>query len=283
MIRQGEEITESHRSNSHEQLWMPDLKEGWESLSSWLGFPAPPRGPPLRDGMRRAPVRRPGRRVWPMQTPAAPDTADIDTGEVGVQTFVPYADFASTARVLDTQRLGKQRVEVIQIVRALTVPGYAWATHPAVLMWKGHEEALGRYGLSICEEWCRRGHADTCAGTIAADLARAGVGRLRTYPELLAAGALPAWLFDESVQRSHRSALVRKDPDHYAGEFPDVDPAEPYVWPVRSEAVLERERRRAAAAERRAVRQREASRRRRSAAARKGWQARRQQEGPAAP
>jgi hypothetical protein len=66
-----------------------------------------------------------------------------------VQTFVPYADFAATARVLDTKRLGKQRVEVIQIVRALTVPGYAWASHPAVLMWKGHEEALGRYGLAM--------------------------------------------------------------------------------------------------------------------------------------
>ena len=48
-----------------------------------------------------------------------------------VQTFVPYADFARTAAVLDAKRLGKQRVEVIQIVRALTVPGYAWSSHPA--------------------------------------------------------------------------------------------------------------------------------------------------------
>ncbi len=193
-----------------------------------------------------------------------------------MQTFVPYADFARTAGVLDTKRLGKQRVEVIQIVRALTVPGYAWASHPAVLMWKGHEEALGRYGLAMCEEWLRRGFGDTCAGTITADLASAGVSPLRTYPELLAAGALPAWLFDESVQGSHRSALVRKDPAHYAAAFPGVDPDVPYVWPVRSEAVLERERRRAAAAASRAEREREASRRRRSAAAKKAWQARRQ-------
>jgi len=102
-----------------------------------------------------------------------------------VQTFVPYADFARTAAVLDTKRLGKQRVEVIQIVRALTVPGYAWSSHPAVLMWKGHEEALGRYGLAMCEEWRRRGFGDTCAETIAADLASAGVDRLRSYPELV--------------------------------------------------------------------------------------------------
>jgi len=68
-----------------------------------------------------------------------------------VQTFVPYADFEACARVLDVKRLGKQRVEVVQIVRSLTVPGYAWGSHPAVLMWKGFEEALGRYGLIICE------------------------------------------------------------------------------------------------------------------------------------
>ena len=83
-----------------------------------------------------------------------------------MQTFLPYADFARSAEVLDTRRLGKQRVEVIQIVRALTVPGYAWASHPAVLMWKGHEEALGRYGLAMCDQWLLRGFGDTCAATI---------------------------------------------------------------------------------------------------------------------
>lgn len=199
-----------------------------------------------------------------------------------MQTFVPYADFAETARVLDTKRLGKQRVEVIQIVRALTVPGYAWASHPAVLMWRGYEEALGSYGLAMCEEWLRRGFGDTCATTIAADLAAVGVDRLRSYPELAEAGALPPWLFDASVQHSHRSALVRKDPAHYAGTFPEVTPDLPYVWPVRSEAVLERERRReeaavrrAEAAARRLQREREASRRRRSRAAKKAWETRR--------
>src|SRR5829696_3999490 len=173
-----------------------------------------------------------------------------------MQTFTPYSDFEATARTLDTKRLGKQRVEVIQIVRALTVPGYAWASHPAVLMWKDHEEALGRYGLAMCEEWTRRGFADTCAGTITADLAAAGVSPLRTHAELLEAGALPTWLFDPAVQVSHRSALVRKDPDRYASAFPEVPPDLPYLWPVRAEAVLERERRREAAAERRAGRER---------------------------
>jgi len=35
-----------------------------------------------------------------------------------MQTFLPYADFARCAEVLDPRRLGKQRVEALQIMRA---------------------------------------------------------------------------------------------------------------------------------------------------------------------
>ena len=97
-----------------------------------------------------------------------------------MQTFVPFASFEASARALDAKRLGKQRVEVIQIVRALTVPGYAWKSHPAVLMWKCYEEALGRYGLVMCDVWLELGFGDTCAATITADLAAAGIPHLRT-------------------------------------------------------------------------------------------------------
>ena len=34
-----------------------------------------------------------------------------------MQTFLPYADFAQSAKALDPKRLGKQRVETIQIVQ----------------------------------------------------------------------------------------------------------------------------------------------------------------------
>src|ERR687893_1561740 len=111
-----------------------------------------------------------------------------------MQTFTPYADFDQALRTLDQKRLGKQRVEVIQIVRALTVPGYAWSSHPAVLMWKGYEEALGRYGLTACAVWTERGFGDSCATTIIADLHAYGVTGIRDYAELVAADALPGWL-----------------------------------------------------------------------------------------
>ena len=199
-----------------------------------------------------------------------------------MQTFLPYADFERSARALDPKRLGKQRVETIQIVRALTVPGYGWANHPAVLMWKGFEEALGRYGFVCCEVWTELGFGDTCALTIATDLRGSGVDHVRTQDELAEAGALPSWLGDDVVHRSHRSALVRKDPAYYRTAFPDVPDDLPYHWPVRSPAVIEAERRRAEnqvrrqerALERRRL-EAERQRRRRSRAAKKAWETRR--------
>lgn len=165
-----------------------------------------------------------------------------------MQTFLPYASFAESAAVLDPRRLGKQRVEVIQIVRALTVPGYAWKHHPATLMWQGHEEALGAYGRAMVREWRALGFDDTCEATIVADLALAGVPDPRPQGALAAAGALPPWLGDEAVHRSHRSALLRKDPAWYAPRFPGVPDDLPYVWPVRSPTAVAAEERRAAAA-----------------------------------
>ena len=207
-----------------------------------------------------------------------------------MQTFLPYADFERSARALDGKRLGKQRVETIQVVRALTRPGYGWRNHPAVLMWRGYEEALGRYGFTCCEVWTELGFADTCALTIATDLRNVGIGEVRTQEELEAAQALPPWLGDEELHRSHRSALVRKDPDHYRPLFAEVPDDLPYVWPVRSEAAVEAERRKVAAEARRQERAVERARtetekvhRRRSRAAKKAWRTRRENAARQAP
>lgn len=149
-----------------------------------------------------------------------------------MQTFLPYADFEASARVLDARRLGKQRVECLQVLRGLTIPTYGWRHHPAVKMWRGHEEALGRYALTCCEVWVERGFADTVAGTLGVELAAAGVAPVRSQADLAAARALPRWLGDEDFHRSHRSSLLRKDPEHYGRSFADVPDDLPYVWPT---------------------------------------------------
>jgi hypothetical protein len=149
-----------------------------------------------------------------------------------VQTFLPYPDFAASAAALDDRRLGKQRVEALQVLRALTWTTYGWKRHPAVRMWAGYPDGLAAYGLAVCAEWTGRGRPDTCAATIGADLVAAGRPPPRAQAELAARAELPEWIGDDRVHRSHRSALVRKDPEFYGPLFPDADPEEPYVWPV---------------------------------------------------
>ena len=148
-----------------------------------------------------------------------------------MQTFVPYPSFRRSARVLDDRRLGKQRVEALQIIRALTWESYGWKHHPAVLMWKGHEEALGAYAIAVCTEWRRRGFADTCEEKIRGDLRAVELDSVRSETELRRARRLPDWWGDEAMHRSHRSALLRKDPQHYATHFDDTPVDLPYVWP----------------------------------------------------
>lgn len=148
-----------------------------------------------------------------------------------MQTFLPYPDFEASARALDVRRLGKQRVECIQIVRGLTLPDYAWRHHPAVKMWAGHLEALGAYSFTICDVWREAGRNDTCRDTIAADLAAAGLDAVRDQAALAAQDLLPPWLGDQDFHVRHRSNLVRKDPLHYGALWPDVPDDLPYVYP----------------------------------------------------
>lgn len=138
-----------------------------------------------------------------------------------MQTFLPVADFAESARLLDDARLGKQRVEAFQIIRTLDGVTKGWRHHPAVRMWRGFEPALIEYALAMCDEWDRRGYADTVRGKLA-DHVRAGA----------APTALPPWLGDPALHASHRSNLLRKDPEFY-GRYGWAEPPDlPYVWPI---------------------------------------------------
>ena len=149
-----------------------------------------------------------------------------------MQTFLPVPDFDESARLLDSARLGKQRVETLQVLRSLELPDYGWATHPVVRMWRGRTAALVAYGLATVRHWRERGHADSTAPLIS-EFAPDVVGVPQA--ELGRAGLLPSWLGDEALHRSHRSNLVAKDPEFYRPRFAERFGAEPddlpYVWP----------------------------------------------------
>lgn len=129
-----------------------------------------------------------------------------------MQTFLPLVDFEASARILDRQRLGKQRLEALHILRVLRGETEAWAHHPAVKMWRGYDYALMAYYIAICEEWKRRGYKHTMP--------------LLDMPHKI---IYPAWLGDFDFHYAHKSKLYFKAP-HLYPQWVGIEQV-PYIWP----------------------------------------------------
>lgn len=133
-----------------------------------------------------------------------------------MQTFLPYSDFEQSAKVLDRARLGKQRVEVLQLLQAGDKGSGGWTNHPAYKMWLNYRPALALYGMFIIQEWINRGYNNNI------DLA----------PWLTSPPVTPPWIGNEEFHASHRSNLIRKMPEHYS-KFGWSEPNDlPYIWPT---------------------------------------------------
>ena len=135
-----------------------------------------------------------------------------------MQTFLPYKNFTSTAECLDYKRLGKQRVEALQIhniVSGKRTTG-GWMNHPAVMMWKGYPDALAIYHNVMIQEWVRRGYKNNMP---------------YIHHKLLGTVELPDWLGDIRLHSSHKANLLRKDYDFYSQYQWNEDPTMEYFWP----------------------------------------------------
>jgi len=151
-----------------------------------------------------------------------------------MQTFLPYPDFALTAKALDWRRLGKQRIEARQIIETLIGISSGWNNHPAVKMWRGHEVALSMYLKSIIDEWVSRGYRNEAQFVQVIDRRHVKIlfgGRpgviLKTSKTIM-----PPWLGNKSFHASHRSNLLRKDRAWYSRFEWKEPPSLPYVWPT---------------------------------------------------
>lgn len=150
-----------------------------------------------------------------------------------MQTFLPYASFQESARCLDYRRLGKQRVEAFQLLNALgnkwsleergrriiagsikDKPIHGWRNHPACVMWRGYEEALGEYLNACILEWIRRGYNNTLPMMPVNGLCQ-----------------MPSWFGMHEIHSSHRANLLRKDFTFYSKYGWTEDPSMPYFWP----------------------------------------------------
>jgi hypothetical protein len=152
-----------------------------------------------------------------------------------MQTFLPSHDFEQSAEFLDNKRLGKQRVENLQILKAIrgiySGERIGWKNHPATRMWVNHLPYFADYHSSIVGVWEDKGFEDTTF-----DSFREVYYDIRErYPEAFANVQYPWFLGWEPFHASHRSNLIRKDPVHY-GQFGWKEPNDlPYIWPSKLE------------------------------------------------
>ena len=135
-----------------------------------------------------------------------------------MQTFLPYCSFIESAKCLDYKRLGKQRVEALQIYNILVgnSKSNAWKNHPAVKMWEGYTEALAQYYNIILNEWIFRGYNNT----------------MKELP-IISNTIFPWWLGNPNFHRSVRAKLIQKNRDFYFGQWKEDERFNNsnYLWP----------------------------------------------------
>lgn len=137
---------------------------------------------------------------------------------------MPYPSFVMSAQVLDNKRLGKQRVEAFQILKAITGQSTGWINHPATQMWVGYENALKLYINYCIREWTKRGFKNTMDTYLITSF------EMETID-------YPTWFGEVDFHRSHQLMLLKKDNIHYSKYFDATDfeiNNASYIWPKRS-------------------------------------------------
>lgn len=166
-----------------------------------------------------------------------------------MQTFIVNRNFLWSAYCLDNKRLGKQRVECLQIYNALQKRKNnekgGWVNHPAVLMWENFEEHLKAYQCAIFQVWRDRGFKNNM---------KLIAPRIKLSTRLICQGTNdtcvdwewyennpPWWLKDDRLIDTHKAALYRKDPKRY-DLFAEYNTPENqhYYWPITIDVLKER-------------------------------------------
>lgn len=141
-----------------------------------------------------------------------------------MQTFLPFPDFAVSARILDGRRLNKQIIEGYQILSG-RVPN---PNHPACLMWANHKPMLVTYLSAFLNEYFNRmGDHHSLEESILT----------YKYVQLKSVPKTPSWLGFPLFHLSHRVNLLRKNYEYYnkkiAPLFFSLDTyPEGYYWPI---------------------------------------------------
>ena len=147
-----------------------------------------------------------------------------------VNIFIPLSDPVEIAKVLDYKRLGKQRVEALQIINIITenTKSSAWRNHPVVLTWKEYPEALKYYCNVMIKEWIARGYQNN----------------MLLYELKSPNPPMPWFMNCKPVLLSYQASLLRKNPEYYSKFFkvPKEYMKYSYLWVVENDNYLTAEK-----------------------------------------
>lgn len=153
--------------------------------------------------------------------------------------YLPFDSFPRSVKCLSDHHLQQQIIDIRDIIyltvrhRLVDIPeqfqldrndaDQLWETnqrHPAVATWMQHNRSLAVLGEDSCKEWIARSYTDTMLPVF---------GRLLSEPFPI---VYPSWLGRQDIHRSHQSALIQLDPDHYGHYQWSVKHSE-IVWPTK--------------------------------------------------
>jgi hypothetical protein len=178
-----------------------------------------------------------------------------------MQTFLPYADIGLSIWCLDWKRLGKQRVEALQILKANNqgqkiafiwgwneagkeykkllwfkpldsgdgIKSTPWYNHPCTKMWRGYEDCLTYYYNECIYLWKQK-HTNNMPMCLYSNV----WGNFPRWDLIAAKEKIfyPPWFGNKEFHDSHKSNLLRKMPEHYSKFNWQVPNDLPYIWPV---------------------------------------------------
>jgi len=110
--------------------------------------------------------------------------------------WTPFSSYTACATCFIDRDLKAMRVRILRVLRYLDTQH----THPrrAAELWRGHEQSLIRYGITIALECRRRGFRDSSLQKF----------RVRFLPGLY---QKPEWIFWTELQESHQAYLLLRE------------------------------------------------------------------------
>lgn len=152
-----------------------------------------------------------------------------------MQTLAPYAELQDIADVLKNEDLILQMKDGLHLLSIMHADQEdAWADHPVLRMWKGHEIFLAYYTLAMIEEGLHNRATLRQSSSFIGELTEwkaSAEQHLAWASSGDATMKAPSWWGVIGYMREHRAVLLRRDPVWYRKHFATEKMDRFETWP----------------------------------------------------